>query len=45
VLHLDRYDDASLGTMEEYKGTYSQYLVAREKDEIRLAKVAQLQAK
>ncbi|MGQ0430999.1 MAG: ABC-F family ATP-binding cassette domain-containing protein [Microthrixaceae bacterium] len=45
VLHLDRYDDASLGTMEEYKGTYSQYLVAREKDEIRLAKVAQRQAK
>ncbi|MET0728015.1 MAG: ATP-binding cassette domain-containing protein, partial [Acidimicrobiales bacterium] len=45
VLHLDRYDDASLGTMEEYKGTYSQYLAAREKDEIRLAKMAQRQAK
>ncbi len=45
VLHLDRYDDASLGTMEEYKGTYSQYLVAREKDEVRLAKMAQRQAK
>jgi ATPase subunit of ABC transporter with duplicated ATPase domains len=45
VLHLDRYDDDSLGTIDEYKGTYSQYLVAREKDEIRLAKVAQRQAK
>jgi ATPase subunit of ABC transporter with duplicated ATPase domains len=45
VLHLDRYDDESLGTMEEYKGTYSQYVAAREKDEIRLAKVAQRQAK
>jgi ATPase subunit of ABC transporter with duplicated ATPase domains len=45
VLHLDRYDDASLGRMEEYKGTYSQYLVAREKDEVRLAKMAQRQAK
>ena len=45
VLHLDRYDDASLGTMEEYKGTYSQYLVARARDEVRLAKVAQRQAK
>ncbi len=45
VLHLDRYDDASLGTIEEYKGTYSQYVVARAQDEVRLAKVAQRQAK
>jgi ATPase subunit of ABC transporter with duplicated ATPase domains len=45
VLHLDRYDDASVGTMVEYKGTYSQYVAAREKDEIRLAKTAQRQAK
>jgi ATPase subunit of ABC transporter with duplicated ATPase domains len=45
VLHLDRRDDDSVGTLDEYKGTYSQYLVAREKDEIRLAKVAQRQAK
>ncbi|MDP1820392.1 MAG: ABC-F family ATP-binding cassette domain-containing protein [Acidimicrobiales bacterium] len=45
VLHLDRHDDESIGTMEEYKGTYSQYLVSREKDEVRLAKVAQRQAK
>ena len=45
VLHLDRYDDASLGTLEEYKGTYSQYVVARAQDEVRLAKVAQRQVK
>jgi ATPase subunit of ABC transporter with duplicated ATPase domains len=45
VLHLDRYDDASIGHMEEYKGTYSQYVVAREKDEVRIAKAAQRQAK
>ncbi|MEO6318887.1 MAG: ATP-binding cassette domain-containing protein, partial [Acidimicrobiales bacterium] len=45
VLHLDRYDDASLGTIEEYKGTYSQYVLARAQDEVRLAKVAQRQAK
>ncbi|HLT16650.1 MAG TPA: ABC-F family ATP-binding cassette domain-containing protein [Acidimicrobiales bacterium] len=45
VLHLDRYDDDSVGTMHEYKGTYSQYRSARAKDEARLAKVAQRQAK
>ncbi len=45
VLHLDRYDDESLGTMDEYRGTYSQYLDQRAKDEVRLAKVAQRQAK
>jgi ATPase subunit of ABC transporter with duplicated ATPase domains len=45
VLHLDRYDDESLGTMDEYKGTYSQYLAARERDEVRKAKMAQRQAK
>src|SRR5690606_39036512 len=45
VLHLDRYDDESLGSMEEYKGTYSQYLAAREQDEARKAKMAQRQAK
>src|SRR5436190_2009234 len=38
VLHLDRYDDASLGSMEEYKGTYTEYLANRAKDEVRLAK-------
>ncbi len=45
VLHLDRHDEESVGTMYEYKGTYSQYLVARQKDEVRLAKMAQRQAK
>jgi ATPase subunit of ABC transporter with duplicated ATPase domains len=45
VLHLDRHDEASIGTLEEYKGTYSQYLDARAKDEVRLAKLAERQAK
>jgi ATPase subunit of ABC transporter with duplicated ATPase domains len=45
VLHLDRYDDESIGSMEEYKGTYSQYLHARARDEERLARMAQRQAK
>ncbi|HJR25998.1 MAG TPA: ABC-F family ATP-binding cassette domain-containing protein [Acidimicrobiales bacterium] len=45
VLHLDRRDDDAIGGLEEYKGTYSQYLVARERDEVRLAKAAQRQAK
>jgi ATPase subunit of ABC transporter with duplicated ATPase domains len=45
VLHLDRRDEGSLGTIDEYRGTYSQYLVAREKDEVRLAKLAERQAK
>ena len=44
VLHLDREGEDALGTMVEYKGTYSQYLVARERDEARLAKVAARQA-
>ncbi|HUQ40741.1 MAG TPA: ABC-F family ATP-binding cassette domain-containing protein [Acidimicrobiales bacterium] len=34
ILHLDE------GTLVEYKGTYSQYRVARKKDEARLAKLA-----
>jgi ATPase subunit of ABC transporter with duplicated ATPase domains len=45
VLHLDRRDEGSLGTIDEYRGTYSQYLVAREKDEVRLAKLADRQSK
>src|SRR3546814_14596038 len=44
VLHLDRYDDESVGTMVEYKGTYTQYVSSREKDEVRLATMAQRQA-
>jgi ATPase subunit of ABC transporter with duplicated ATPase domains len=38
VLHLDD------GVMVEYKGTYSQYVDARAKDEVRQAKVAEHQA-
>jgi ATPase subunit of ABC transporter with duplicated ATPase domains len=40
VLHLDRRGDADIGTLVEYKGTYSQYLEARAKDEVRLTKIA-----
>ncbi|MGH9138985.1 MAG: ABC-F family ATP-binding cassette domain-containing protein, partial [Acidimicrobiales bacterium] len=40
VLHLDRAGEADAGELVEYKGTYSQYLVARERDERRLAKLA-----
>ena len=40
VLHLDRVNDAAIGTLVEYKGTYSQYVAARAKDEARQAKVA-----
>ncbi|MET0902738.1 MAG: ABC-F family ATP-binding cassette domain-containing protein [Acidimicrobiales bacterium] len=45
VLHLERHDETGVGEVEEYKGTYSEYLVAREKDEVRMAKLAQRQAK
>ena len=45
VLHLDRPNEDSVGTLVEYKGTYSQYRTARAKDEERLAKVAAQQAK
>jgi ATPase subunit of ABC transporter with duplicated ATPase domains len=40
VLHLDRPGEADVGDMTEYKGTYSQYKAARERDEARLAKLA-----
>jgi ATPase subunit of ABC transporter with duplicated ATPase domains len=40
VLHLDRPGEADVGEMTEYKGTYSQYRAARERDEARLAKIA-----
>src|SRR5512132_3956664 len=40
VLHLDRPGEADVGELTEYKGTYSQYKAARERDEARLAKVA-----
>jgi ATPase subunit of ABC transporter with duplicated ATPase domains len=40
VLHLDRPGESDVGELTEYKGTYSQYKAARERDEARLAKVA-----
>jgi ATPase subunit of ABC transporter with duplicated ATPase domains len=43
VIHLDREGEDALGHVAEYKGTYSQYLVAREKDEERLSKLAERQ--
>ena len=45
VIHLDRGGDTATGTMHEYKGTYSQYVAAREADEVRLAKQIAMQAK
>ena len=40
VLHLDRPREADVGTVVEYKGTYTQYVTARAADEARQAKVA-----
>mgnify|MGYP006782188577 FL=1 len=45
VLHLDRVGEDALGSLVEYKGTYTQYRDARAKDEARLAKQAAAQAK
>ena len=45
VLHLERRDETGIGEIDEYKGTYSQYLEARAKDEVRLAKIAERQQK
>jgi ATPase subunit of ABC transporter with duplicated ATPase domains len=45
VLHLDRPTETAVGTVVEYKGTYSQYLAARADDERRLAKLAAIQDK
>lgn len=44
VLHLDRAGHDETGEMVEYRGTYTQYRAARERDEIRLAKLAAAQA-
>jgi ATPase subunit of ABC transporter with duplicated ATPase domains len=44
VLHVDRPSEDAPGLLVEYKGTYSQYLAARESDEERLAKTAKRQA-
>ncbi|MFM8267891.1 MAG: ABC-F family ATP-binding cassette domain-containing protein [Ilumatobacteraceae bacterium] len=40
VLHLDRPGEDEVGELVEYRGTYSQYRGARQRDEERLAKVA-----
>jgi ATPase subunit of ABC transporter with duplicated ATPase domains len=40
VLHLDRPGEADIGELTEYKGTYTQYRIARARDEERRAKVA-----
>ena len=45
VLHLDRPDEADTGHIVEYRGTYSQYLRAREADEVRAAKMASQQSR
>ena len=43
VLHLDRPGEADVGELSEYKGTYTQYKVARARDEERRAKIASRQ--
>jgi ATPase subunit of ABC transporter with duplicated ATPase domains len=45
VLHLDRESEEATGTLVAYNGTYSQYLAARDSDEVRLTKLAERQAK
>jgi ATPase subunit of ABC transporter with duplicated ATPase domains len=45
VLHLDRPREDAVGTIVEYKGTYSQYIAARAADEERQATLAIRQAK
>ena len=45
VVHLDRPFEESVGTVVEYRGTYTQYRTARAKDEERLAKVAAQQSR
>jgi ATPase subunit of ABC transporter with duplicated ATPase domains len=40
VIHLERYGNDDTGTVAEYKGTYSQYLAGRERDEHQLARQA-----
>src|SRR4051794_9987037 len=45
VIHLDRPDEAGVGHLVEYKGTYTQYPEARAANEERLTKTAARQAK
>jgi ATPase subunit of ABC transporter with duplicated ATPase domains len=44
-MHLDREGDEALGELIEYRGTYTQYLAARDADEARRANLAARQAK
>ncbi len=44
VIHLDREAEEAVGEVVEYRGTYTQYLRARDQDEERTAKVAVRQA-
>ena len=45
VLHLDRPDEAGVGQLVEYRGTYTQYREARAADEVLRAKTAARQSK
>jgi len=45
VLHLDRPTETAVGTVVEYRGTYTQYVTARAEDERRQARQAMLQGK
>ncbi len=45
VLHLDRPREEATGQIIEYRGTYSQYIAGRERDEVLAAKRAAAQAK
>ncbi|MGZ4730163.1 MAG: ABC-F family ATP-binding cassette domain-containing protein [Acidimicrobiales bacterium] len=40
VIHLERYGNDDTGTFAEYRGTYSQYLANRERDEHQLGRQA-----
>ncbi|MEO5724633.1 MAG: ABC-F family ATP-binding cassette domain-containing protein [Ilumatobacteraceae bacterium] len=45
VVHLDRPTEDAVGTLVEYKGTYTQYRTSRARDEERMAKQATMQTK
>ena len=45
VMHLDRDGEDDVGTLVEYRGTYSKYLTDRELEEERLGKLVDRQAK
>jgi ATPase subunit of ABC transporter with duplicated ATPase domains len=45
VVHIDRDDEDATGELVEYRGTYSQYLDARERNEERRSALAARQAK